>query len=205
MPGLVVAAVAAELGPIPGAALGVGPLRAGVAMARLLQVHRPSHVVLVGSCGVYGDRWPLGTAVVGTTLGWAESGAVAGLGYVPLPPEPLSAAPLPVLPASTAVARRTPTARILTVGAITADRTLATAHGAGWDVEHMEAYGAALACADAGVPLSVVLGIANRVGPAAHAEWTAHRGAAEAAARDVLVRHGWVAGQILPVEPQGAG
>jgi 3-methyl-2-oxobutanoate hydroxymethyltransferase len=41
----------------------------------------------------------------------------------------------------------------------------------------------ALACQEAGVPFLAVLGIANEVGPQAHAQWRAHRAEAEAAAR----------------------
>ena len=52
----------------------------------------------------------------------------------------------------------------------------------------MEAYGAALACQDAGVPFCVVLGVANQVGPEAHAQWKAHRVEAEQAACRIAER-----------------
>jgi len=181
---LVVAAVDAELGDLPGATLGVGPLRAAVAMTRLLIERSPDAVLLVGSCGVYGDRFTPGTAVVGTSLGFADTGAALGKGYVPLAPEPLNAhvegVPVGV-----------PLASVLTLVAITSDAQAAAAHGQHWDVEHMETYGAALACSEAGVPFSVVLGVANRVGPDAHAEWLANRDRAERSARQVARR--WLA------------
>jgi len=40
-------------------------------------------------------------------------------------------------------------------------------------VEHLEVTGVFAACAAAGVPVAAALGVANRVGPQAHAEWKA--------------------------------
>ena len=48
------------------------------------------------------------------------------------------------------------------------------------------AWGVALACARAGVAWACVLGLTNEVGPEAHAQWLANRGACEAAARDAV-------------------
>jgi len=191
---LVVAAVAAELGDVPGRTLGVGPLRAALGMARWIATERPSRVLLIGSCGVYGDRWPPGTAVVGTRLDLADTGAVVGLGYVPLPLEPLTATHELVDPAL-------PRCTVRTVMAITSDVHAASHHGQAAEVEHMETYGAALACAEAGVPFSVVLGVANRVGPSAHAEWRANREQAEEAARAVARQWLASAGQFLSLDP----
>jgi purine-nucleoside phosphorylase len=40
--------------------------------------------------------------------------------------------------------------------------------------EHLEATGVFAACQAAGVPVAAVLGVANRVGPGANAEWRAN-------------------------------
>jgi purine-nucleoside phosphorylase len=75
--------------------------------------------------------------------------------------------------------------------AITTDPGVAGALAAEGDVEHMEAFGVAWACARAGVPFAAVLGITNAVGPNAHAEWKANRAAAQAAA--VIAARDWIA------------
>jgi len=53
----------------------------------------------------------------------------------------------------------------------------------GWQVEHLEAYGVACACAGADVPFLAILGITNLVGPDAHVQWLTHRNQAQDAAR----------------------
>jgi nucleoside phosphorylase len=135
--------------------------------------------------------------VVGTRLDLADTGAVAGLGYVPLPLEPLEATHERLDPSL-------PRGTVRTVMAITSDVRAAAHHGEAADVEHMETYGAALACAEAGVPFSVVLAVANRVGPSAHAEWLANRERAEEAARAVARQWLASAGQFLSLEPPTA-
>jgi nucleoside phosphorylase len=52
------------------------------------------------------------------------------------------------------------------------------------EAEHLEAAGVAEACVQARVPFAAVLGVANRVGAPARAQWRAHhREAGDAAAR----------------------
>lgn len=197
---MIVAAVEAELGPLPGRALGVGPLRAAATMARLLAEERPEYVILIGSAGAYSRAHPIGAAFVCASLGTLDGAAALGLAYSPLAPGPLSADP------ALCARLRAPTARVLTVSAITTDLRLRDALASGWDLEHLEAYGAALACAAAQVPFAAVLGVSNEVGPAAHAQWTAHRGAAERAAQDVVSRmaDGLRRGQTAPDRPSAS-
>ena len=54
------------------------------------------------------------------------------------------------------------------------------------EVEHLEAFAVATACARARVPLAVVLGVANRVGSRAREEWLHHHQAAGKASTDVV-------------------
>lgn len=177
---LVVAAVRDELGDLAGAALGVGPVVAAARMARVLAEERPSGVVMIGTAGAYPDGPEVGGAVQAGRLGLADGAAAMALGYTPLPPAPVRADHrlLPSL--------GLPVHDVLTTGAVSTDPVLTGRLGDGWAVEHLECFGAAWACHDAGVPFTAVLGIANRVGPGAHAEWLTWRGRAQDAARDAV-------------------
>lgn len=183
---LVVAAVAEELGDLDGVALGVGPLRAAAAMARVLVEQAPSGVLLVGSAGAYPGGPLVGAVVTGGRLGWCDGATAVGAAYTPLAPPPM------VGDAALMQRLGLPRVAVLTVPAITTDpamvAALAGCAGGPWAVEHLEAAAVALACASAGVPFACALGIANRVGPEAHAEWRANRGAAEVGARDAARR-----------------
>jgi purine-nucleoside phosphorylase len=176
----VVAAVAEELGDLQGSALGVGMLPAGIAMARLLANERPDAVVLLGTAGAYASGPEIGQVVAARTVGLVSGTAALGKGYVPRAPGPIETDP--------ALRGGLPEVDVATLVAITIDPALATLVGAHWQVEHMEAYGVAAACAAVGVPFGAVLGITNRVGPDAHAEWKAHRVAAQAAAVGAVAR-----------------
>jgi nucleoside phosphorylase len=77
---------------------------------------------------------------------------------------------------------------VATTLAITTDDALAhrVAETLACEVEHLEAFAVAVACAAVGVPLAVVLGVANRVGGRARNEWLRHHDAAGQAATDVV-------------------
>ncbi len=171
-----VSAVDAERGGRPGASVGVGPVRAAAAAAALLAARRPRAVVFVGSAGAYAPEVPLGSAFSVSTLGFADLGHLAGYGYIPMPLPELQADP------ALAAALGLPLAAALTLAGVTTDPGLAARLSAGWALEHMEVYAVAHACAAEGVPFAAALGVANHVGPGAHAQWRAHRAAAEAAA-----------------------
>lgn len=173
-----VAAVRDELGDLPGHALGVGPVTAAASMGRLLALERPDAVVLIGSAGVYpGHDYTPGAAFGVHTLGLGTGLAAVGAGYVPLAPGDLHGDPrlLDALPCAATSA--------LTVTAITTDPGVARERGTRWVLEHMEAYAAACACAQVGVPFLAILGVSNQVGPDAHAQWRTNRVAAQDAAR----------------------
>ncbi|MEC8424370.1 MAG: hypothetical protein VX000_11385 [Myxococcota bacterium] len=177
---LVVAAVREELGDLPGVALGVGPVVTAARMGRLLAEVAPTGVVMVGTAGAYPDGPAVGVAVQAGRLGLADGAAAMALGYTPLPPAPVPAdhRVLPLLDL--------PICDVLTTGAVSTDPVLTGRLGDGWAVEHLECFGAAWACQDAGIPFTAVLGIANRVGPGAHAEWLTWRGRAQDVARDAV-------------------
>ncbi len=169
------AAVSQELGPLPGKPVGVGPLRAAASAARQFALQSPKAVVLVGTAGAYAGGPEIGSVIASGDLGWAHGVDALGAGYVPVPPNIIpSHADLQVL-------FNLPVSDVLTIGAITTDPALQQIHAARWAVEHMEAYGVALAAADAGVPFCAVLGITNRVGPQSHEQWKANRALMEQA------------------------
>ncbi|GDX78262.1 hypothetical protein LBMAG42_00730 [Deltaproteobacteria bacterium] len=176
------AAVAEELGELPGVALGVGPIAAAVAAGRLLAVERPDVLVLIGTAGAYPGGPAVGEVVVASDLGLASTARALGLGYVPLAPGDLRGDP----ELSARVGVRD--ARVLTAIAITTDPGLAAKHGERWEVEHMEAFSVAYACAAAGVRFVAILGITNQVGPEAHAEWLRNRAEVQRAVQRVAAR-----------------
>ncbi len=177
-----VAAVTEELGDLQGIAVGVGPVSAAVATARWLAEVRPKAVVLVGTAGAYEGGPAVGTVVAGRRIAHGDAAASAGLAYVPRPPPPLDSDP------GLLAALGLTEVDVVGVAAITTDLPAAKALSVGGSVEHMEAYGFAAACHGAGVPFAVVLGIANAVGPDAHAQWRGNRASAEAAARNAARR-----------------
>jgi len=166
---LLLAAVDEELGGLTGEIIGVGPVVAAARAAVAIERWTPSAVLLIGSAGAYPGGPAVGRAVAAARVGLGAGAAALGLAYVPRSPPPIHADP-------DLLARLDlPRCDVLTVGAITTDLGLVAALGAGWQVEHMEAYGVAVACQDRGVPFLAVLGIANHVGPDAHTQWLLHR------------------------------
>ncbi|MCB9681657.1 MAG: phosphorylase [Alphaproteobacteria bacterium] len=172
-----VAAVAAELGGLDGVAVGIGPVRSALGAADLLARRLPTAVILIGTAGAYPGGPEVGTVIAARRVGLSRGIAALGLGYVPAEPEALTTS------AALRARLALPEADVLTVEAITTDPAHTARLGASWQVEHMEAWSVGAAARAAGVPFVAVLGIANRVGPDAHAEWLAHRAAAEGAAR----------------------
>lgn len=184
---LLVAAVTEELGHLDGAPLGVGPVVAAANMATLLEQRRPDAVVMIGTAGAYlGSGLQVGQPIAARRCGLSHGVAAMGLGYVPRPPATVECAGH-LLENVPGLVR----ADVLTVGAVTTDTVLAGRLSDGWQVEHMETFGAACACAQRGVPFLAVLGIANDVGPEAHSQWLVNRTLAQDAARDAVAA--WVA------------
>jgi purine-nucleoside phosphorylase len=177
-----VAAVGEELGSVPGTVLGVGLVAAATSAARFLAREQPDRVVLVGTAGALPGGPPVGSVVVAGEIGLGCPATALGLGYIPRAPAPIACDDNLVQQSGL------PSARVLTNLAITTDPELAARFSAAWQVEHMEAYAVAYACADAGIPFVAVLGIANQVGPNAHREWLQYRLVAGEMARTAALR-----------------
>ena len=178
---LIVSAISEELGDVAGEVVGVGGVQAAVNMSRLLRASRPDGVIFLGTGGAYSGGPPVGSACLASRVGWSQGLAVMGLGYTPRPPAPI--------PCDRRLMGRSNlrTVGVLSVGSVTTDPTLAARLSDGWDVEQVEAYGIATACAAEGVPATMVIGITHVVGPSAHAQWLTNRETARNAARSALV------------------
>jgi nucleoside phosphorylase len=174
-PSLLLAAFPPELAgldaaPPPGwrtATTGVGAVTAAATTARLLAEERPARVLLVGTCGAYDGRLAVGDLLAARAAVASSLEELDGRAYRPeietvrfeaswaLP----LALPLHDVVAPPAITRTADGARRLAgVGA----------------AEHLEVAGVFAACRAAGVPAAAVLGVANRVGPDANAEWRAN-------------------------------
>jgi len=180
---LVLAAVAEELGDVPGETVGIGPVVAAAHAATILARIQPERVLMIGTCGMYpGRSFTIGEAVMARRVGLSYGVAAMGLGYVPRAPEPVDCAADMLEKVQLAIAD------VLTTGAVTTDTVLAGRLSDHWHVEHLEAFGVALACEQAGIPFNAILGIANDVGPHAHMQWLSHREEAQNAARQAARR-----------------
>jgi nucleoside phosphorylase len=171
------AAVEEELGGMEGRVLGVGPVVAGISAGAWLAEAKPEAVVLLGTCGAYPGGAPIGSVVASARLGLGSAAVALGAGYVPMAPAELAG--------SWELMARCPAPRVgvLTVQAVSTSAALIAAFGAHWQVEHMEAFAVAQACATRGVPFLALLGVANKVGPEAHAEWVRNRERVQAGVR----------------------
>jgi futalosine hydrolase len=174
---LLVSSVAEELGHLHGEVVGIGAIAAAARMAAILAVKRPTKVLLIGTASSYPGGPALGDVVTARRVGTSASVAVMGLGYVPRPPSPLVCDPfiLHILGLDSV--------DVLTASAVTTDSVLAGRLSDGWQIEQMEAFGVALACAQADVPFAGIFGIASQAGPEAHIQWLSHRAEAQEAAR----------------------
>jgi nucleoside phosphorylase len=214
---LICAAVEAELAPLRAlalpsplqlAAIGVGPVEAalgasqvlgasqalgaaqGPAPARSAGERLPAAAILVGTCGAFPGRGlEIGDAVLVVRSMLTASDAATGRSYIPAPAAVVSHAD-EALCASIVAAVALPRVGAATVAAITSDAEAAQKLPAvtGMDTEHMEAHAFLRAAELAQVPAACILGVANFVGPEAHAQWKAYAALASSAAAEALAR-----------------
>lgn len=182
---LLLAAFPPELGPWLGeppsgwisACTGVGPLAAAAETARLIHMHRPGRVLFVGTCGAYDEVPGIGSLVSAAEVVDVTLAEVRGEAYRP---------GIQVSRWEAEVRPPFPPATVVTTPAITSSEQGARDLLACGTVEHLELGGVAAACALAGIPFGAVLGVANRVGPQAQAQWQAHhRQVSEALRREL--------------------
>ena len=160
---------------------GVGLVEAALGMAAAIEAHRPTEVVLLGTAGAYhGSGLGIGDVVVATEVILAS---VFGALVDAMPCQLATDAAL------TARYRARHVKVATTLGITTQDehaRALVIATGA--QVEHLEAFAVARACARGAIAFTAVLGIANMVGSQGRAQWREHHERAARAACEVAAR-----------------
>jgi nucleoside phosphorylase len=171
-------------------AVGIGVLASAVGTTRLLASAKPRAAIFVGTAGAYqGQSLEIGAVVLGHQLVLASSAVAQGRAGYPAP-MPVRTSCSEALAAGLARALDQPTRRVdvATTLAVTTDDALGAVLCGAYScaVEHLEAAAVGLACAELGVPLAVVLGIANRVGQHGRDEWQAHHLAAGRAAAELV-------------------
>lgn len=163
------------------ACTGVGALAAAVTTTRMIAEVRPDRVVFVGTCGAYDSRLDIGDLITVSRVLASSLDEQEGRAYRPGPERTAwDAVPLPGLPAHI----------IAVPPAITRTQAGARCLAAIASAEHLELSGVFAACEQAGIPASAALAVANRVGPDAHAEWSANHAACSQGLVKVLCEHG---------------
>jgi purine-nucleoside phosphorylase len=182
----------------------VGAVDAGIGAARAIADQAPAVVIFVGTAGSYPSSparrkgaltLAVGEVTVARNLFLLSSAVLSGQAYAPAPlVDEVASDPRLVraLCQQGAIVPRDVGCPLGITRAEALARRIARETGAA--VENLEAFAVARAAALAGVPFAAVLGIANRVGPGAHAEWKANHHAASRAACALV--QGWLRGQI---------
>jgi nucleoside phosphorylase len=172
-------------------AAGIGLVAAARGAALALRSFEPSAAVFVGTCGAYAGRGvSIGEVVVGRRIFLRSTAEAEARGAFPAPMRTDLEASEPLSSALAGAARRVTVATTL---AITTDDSLASKIAdRGSDVEHLEAFAVADACAEANVPFAIVLGVANVVGSTARDEWRRHHQSAGHAAGSLVAQ--WLEG-----------
>lgn len=170
---------------------GIGLVEAGIGAARAIADTRPDAVIFVGTAGLYPgkrDSLAVGGAVVARQVSLISFAALRDQAYFPPAlPDTLETD----LPLRRALARfgKIPVADVACPLAITTARVAArgVATSTRCAVENLEAFAIARAARTAQLPFAAVLGLSNKVGPTAHAEWKGFADAASAAACDAVL------------------
>ena len=161
------------------ATVGVGAVVAAATTARLLAEHPPARVLVVGTCGAYDGRLVLGDLLVAEVAIATSLDELEGRAYRPEIERTRFEATWPLPLALPVHAVAAPPA--ITVTADGARRLASVAA-----VEHLELTGVFAACHAAGIPVAAALGVANRVGPDANAEWRANHARVSRALVDAI-------------------
>jgi futalosine hydrolase len=169
--------------------LGVGIAASAAATASRLEAMRPRGVVLLGTCGAYpiasnGASLEVGDVAIARKIRLVEPAVLEGRAAFPEPMSVEAQAEGTMLAGLSSAGAGGRAVDVATVLGVTTDDAMAEAlaRGARCDVEHLEAFAVAAACAAAGVPFAAALGVANVVGSQGREQWRKnHRAASDAA------------------------
>jgi len=171
------------------ATVGVGAVDAGIATTALIHRLRPRCVLFVGTAGVFpGPRGVLPVAIddaaVVSRAALVATGVLRKESYLPPPlmtevvcDRSLVSALLHAATGATVATAACPLA--ITRSPVLARRITRATQAT---VENLELFAVGRAATLAGLPFAALVGVANRVGPRAHAEWKQHHATASAAA-----------------------
>ena len=168
--------------------VGVGLVEASIAMTHCIARHRPTAALLLGTCGVFASAamaCPVGSVVAGARVRIASASLAAKAAALPAPMPAEATFDAGIHDALVAAGARS--VQIANTIGITIDDGLAANLAGSGDVEHLEAFAFARACASAGLPCGAVLGVANVVGASGRAEWLAGHVGASANAANVAI------------------
>ena len=172
--------------------VGIGAIDAAAGAAAAIARWQPVVTLFVGTAGSYRSTLPIGSAAVARRVCLASGEVLRGQAYLP---RPLRTRISTDSSLQRQLLRAGPAhlADVATTLGITRTRSLGTRIAEGTDstVENLEVFAVARAAERARVRFGAVLGIANRVGPAAHQQWLAHQDEATVAACDVI--QSWLA------------
>lgn len=175
--------------------LGVGVVEAAIAAAEFVTAASPPYdfAVFVGTAGaVVPTLTEEPEVLVGTAVELVSSDVLTGDAEIPGPMPVTCRLDDDFVAAARSVGCRP--VRVANTVAISVTEAQAARIGARAQAEHLEAFGFARAAARAKVPCGVILGVANRVGPAGRLEWRARHEAASrrAAALAVDALEAWL-------------
>ena len=168
--------------------VGVGAVDAGIGAARAIADVGPTQVVFIGTAGSYPGTEPappIGGVAIPEAFVLSSTAALRGDGYTPAPMTMRESASA-TLRAELELASPGGGAYAIATSPLAITRTAALARQiaseTGASVENLEVFAVARAAAAHGVAMAALLGVTNRVGPKAHAEWRRHHQAVSRAA-----------------------
>jgi nucleoside phosphorylase len=148
-------------------AVGIGIVDAAIGITRCVIRHEPTDVAFIGTCGSL-RGFAVGEAVVAESVMLVDP-SIDGGRAVAVSPLVCSLQATDLGDALVgAGARRVKVAN--TIG-VTTNAELAMTLSRAYDVEHLEAFAIARAAMTTRVPCTIVLGVANEVGPTGSDEW----------------------------------
>jgi len=182
--------------------VGIGLPMAAVGVARQVGELRPHAVIAIGTCGAYaGAGLAIGEIVVARRVRLVDPSVLEGRSQFPEPMRVVSEADGPMAEGIAHATGARPVDIATTLGVTVDDATAGRiARATGADVEHLEAYAMAVACASRGIPFGAVLAVANFVGAGARAEWRTHHREAASHAVDAVIQ--WLRGRDLRSPPE---
>jgi nucleoside phosphorylase len=166
--------------------LGVGLVEVAISTTQCVARHRPDAALLLGTCGAFAAAGlEVGSVVVAEGVRLTDAGVALGSSALPGPMPAHATFDVALHDALVAAGARS--VQIANTVGITIDDELAArlSAGASSDVEHLEAFAFARACAREAVPCAAALAVANAVGSNGRAEWLASHVHASASAADL--------------------